>query len=236
MVRNLRGRRWSDGFWRCGHVVSLLHSGRGAHTCSRSPYENWWSSSLPPGESTIDGVRTIRFPVSAADPAPYHLAVRRRLDGMEVEESLQEAFFTRGLNSEALIDMWAHSGDEDRGWTILSIACPHLGQSISREGRCSACVPRRAGIPLEANFETGFECEAVALPDRRGEGARDSCPWKSRRSESRRGAGGGLGVEVPAELGDHLALAEARALLGNASIFQRDTFSTSAGSRRERAA
>ena len=73
-------------------------------TCSKSPYEDWWTSAHEPGEYLVDGVPTIRFRVSDADREIYHRAVRRRLDGADVDAELQEAFFAAGMNSPDLIE------------------------------------------------------------------------------------------------------------------------------------
>lgn len=191
---------------RCSIPVVVLS------TCSRSPYENWWSSSLPPGETTIDGVRTIRFPVSAADPAPYHLAVRRRLDGMEVEDDLQEAFFTRGLNSEALIDYVGTRSGESR-----IVAGPYFQSLVPT---LVNRYPGRVDVLPAFHDEPEFRWKPIS---RLVSNARQLLflteEEKALAIRVHGKAGGrnlveapvvGLGVEVPAELGDHLGLAEAR--------------------------
>lgn len=91
----------AHAFRRSGHDVSILT------TCSRSPYEDWQNCVHEPGMVLDNGIEVRRFAVDRRDASGYHMAVRRRLDGQEVDEGLQEAFFEQGINSRALIDFVA---------------------------------------------------------------------------------------------------------------------------------
>ncbi|MCB1826918.1 MAG: glycosyltransferase family 4 protein [Coxiellaceae bacterium] len=88
----------AEMFQRCGYSVTVLT------TCSRSPYEDWRSSCYPAGESWVDNIRVLRFPVDQSDSRLYHEAVVARSRGESVCLELQQAFFERGINSQALIE------------------------------------------------------------------------------------------------------------------------------------
>ena len=191
---------------RCAVPVVVLS------TCSRSPYENWWGASFPPGESTIQGVRTIRFPVSATDPAPYHLAVRHRLDGKEVGDELQEAFFSRGLNSDELIDYVGAISAESR-----VVAGPYFQSLVPT---LVNRYPGRIDVLPAFHDEPEFRWKPIS---RLVSNARQLLflteEEKALAIRVHGKAGGrnlvespvvGLGVEVPAELGDGRALTDAR--------------------------
>lgn len=85
----------------CGFDTTVLT------TCSKSPYEDWRTINLPAGESHVNGVRVMRFAVDQSNADPYHAAVAARLQGLPVSEELQEAFYSLGLNSQALISFVA---------------------------------------------------------------------------------------------------------------------------------
>ncbi|WP_448165450.1 glycosyltransferase family 4 protein [Burkholderia cepacia] len=91
-------RALSKKFKACGIDVTVLT------TTSKSPYLDWHKDAHPAGESVVDGTRTIRFEVDQRNQDDFHLAVRKRLDGLPVERHLQDAFFTLGMNSQKLID------------------------------------------------------------------------------------------------------------------------------------
>ena len=82
---------------RCGFDTTVLT------TCSKSPYEDWRTITLPAGESRVNGVRVMRFAVDQTNADPYHAAVAARLQGLPVSEKLQDAFYRLGLNSQDLI-------------------------------------------------------------------------------------------------------------------------------------
>jgi glycosyltransferase involved in cell wall biosynthesis len=82
---------------RCGFSTTVLT------TSSRSPYQDWRAVTVPPGESCLEGVRVLRFPVDQSNPDLYHAAVSARIRGLPVTEDLQDAFYQLGLNSQALI-------------------------------------------------------------------------------------------------------------------------------------
>jgi glycosyltransferase involved in cell wall biosynthesis len=94
------GRTFStlaEMFTRCGFDTTVLT------TCSKSPYQDWRTVTVPEGQSDVDGVRVLRFPVDQSNADPYHAAVSARMRGMHVSEELQDAFYELGLNSQALI-------------------------------------------------------------------------------------------------------------------------------------
>jgi glycosyltransferase involved in cell wall biosynthesis len=82
---------------RCGFYTTVLT------TSSKSPYQDWRTATVAPGESYVDGVRVLRFPVDQSNPDLYHAAVSARIRGVPVSEELQDAFYRLGLNSQALI-------------------------------------------------------------------------------------------------------------------------------------
>jgi glycosyltransferase involved in cell wall biosynthesis len=82
---------------RCGFQTTVLT------TCSKSPYQDWRAVTLPSGESEVNGVRVLRFPVDQSNPDLYHAAVSARIQGQPVSEELQDGFFRVGLNSQALV-------------------------------------------------------------------------------------------------------------------------------------
>jgi glycosyltransferase involved in cell wall biosynthesis len=86
----------AEMFTRCGLDTTVLT------TCSKSPYQDWRSVTLPPGESSLSGVKVLRFPVDQSNADPYHAAVSARIKGQPVSEDLQNAFFELGLNSKDL--------------------------------------------------------------------------------------------------------------------------------------
>jgi glycosyltransferase involved in cell wall biosynthesis len=197
-------------------VASMLHRCRipvvVLSTCSRSPYENWWNSSFSPGESTIQGVRIIRFPVSATDPAPYHLAVRHRLEAKEVGDELQEAFFERGLNSDELIDYVGAISMESK-----VIAGPYFQSLVPT---LVNRFPGRIDVLPAFHDEPEFRWKPIS---RLVSNARQLLflteEEKALAIRVHGNAGGrnlvespvvGLGVEVPAELSDDRALTDAR--------------------------
>src|SRR5580692_7968394 len=77
---------------RCGFSTTVLT------TSSKSPYEDWRTVTVPCGESCVDGVTVLRFPVDQSNPDLYHAAVSARIHGQPVSEELQDAFFHLGLN------------------------------------------------------------------------------------------------------------------------------------------
>jgi glycosyltransferase involved in cell wall biosynthesis len=81
----------------CGFSTTVLT------TSSKSPYEDWRTVTVAPGESYAEGVRVLRFPVDQSNPDLYHAAVSARIRGISVSEELQNAFYHLGLNSQALI-------------------------------------------------------------------------------------------------------------------------------------
>ncbi len=82
---------------RCGFSTTVLT------TSSKSPYEDWRTATVPHGESFVEGVRVLRFPVDQSNPDLYHAAVSARIRGLPVSPELQDAFYQLGLNSQALI-------------------------------------------------------------------------------------------------------------------------------------
>jgi glycosyltransferase involved in cell wall biosynthesis len=87
----------ADMLLKCGFPTTMLT------TCSKSPYQDWRAVSVPAGESEVNGVRVLRFPVDQSNPDLYHEAVSARGRGEEVSEELQNAFFDLGLNSKELV-------------------------------------------------------------------------------------------------------------------------------------
>lgn len=72
-------------------------------TCSRSPYDDWWSDHWTPGVFDMDGVEVRRFSVHR-NKSPYKTAIRKIQQGATLTEKDREDFFQFGVNSTALID------------------------------------------------------------------------------------------------------------------------------------
>ncbi|ARV60969.1 hypothetical protein BZZ01_22200 [Nostocales cyanobacterium HT-58-2] len=107
-------------------------------TCCRSPFDNWWQNTLPPGVEKINGVIVRRFPVKQEGENLYHEVNYRIIHNMEVDEKFQRQFLENSINSEALID-YAKSHTEGH----LVIGLPYtqgLIYSLIQSLKGRACI------------------------------------------------------------------------------------------------
>ena len=72
-------------------------------TCCRSPYESWWTNTLPEGTETINGVSVRRFPVDREGADLYHEVCHRLIHGQPTTELQQGQFVRHSINSSALV-------------------------------------------------------------------------------------------------------------------------------------
>ncbi len=75
-------------------------------TCSRSPYDDWWSDYWQPGVYNIEGIEVRRFSANR-NKSPYKAAIQKIQHGASLSEKDQAAFFDSGINSNALVEALA---------------------------------------------------------------------------------------------------------------------------------
>lgn len=75
-------------------------------TCSRSPYDDWWSDHWHPGVYEIDGVEVRRFSANRTE-SPYRAAIRKIQRGVSLTDTDQENFFEFSINSNPLVEALA---------------------------------------------------------------------------------------------------------------------------------
>jgi len=81
----------------CGYTTVVLT------TNSESPYLDWWTRTVPTGESEFEGAKVLRFQVDTENRDLYHRTVARKIAGSEITLEDQRNFFRYGINSQQLI-------------------------------------------------------------------------------------------------------------------------------------
>ena len=81
-------------------------------TCSRSPYDDWWSDHWKPGVYEVKAVEVRRFRVNRNKP-PYKTAIRKIQQSAALTEKEEENFFEYSINSDALVEALAPFLTED---------------------------------------------------------------------------------------------------------------------------
>lgn len=95
-------------------------------TCCRSPFESWWTDTLPVGVETVNGVVVHRFPVDTAGEDLYHQANGMVIRGGTLSEAMQWQFVANSINSQALA---AYAGEQARDDVV--IAAPYLYGAVN---------------------------------------------------------------------------------------------------------
>jgi glycosyltransferase involved in cell wall biosynthesis len=72
-------------------------------TCSRSPYDSWWSDHYEPGIHDVEGIQTLRF-ATGKKREPYDAVIRKLKLGKQLSVQDENDFFDYGINSPDLVD------------------------------------------------------------------------------------------------------------------------------------
>jgi len=81
-------------------------------TCCKNPLLSWWEDSLPPSQSTWNGITVRRFRVNKANKEKYEIAVAKQIRKEPLSAEDMANFFTYGINSDDLAAYVATICDE----------------------------------------------------------------------------------------------------------------------------
>ena len=81
-------------------------------TCSRSPFDSWWSDHYEPGAYDVEGIQTLRF-ATGKKRGPYDAVIRKIQLGKQLSAQDENDFFEYGINSPSLVEAARNYLDDD---------------------------------------------------------------------------------------------------------------------------